>query len=42
MFLLFRLFVFEHVKALERKRERMSERWILKEKEREGLDINRL
>ena len=42
MFLLYRLFVFEHVNALERKRERMSERRILKEKEREGLDINRL
>ena len=36
MFLLYRIFVFEHVNALERKRERMSERRILKEKEREG------
>lgn len=42
MLLLYRLFVFEHVNALERKRERMSERRILKEKEREGLYINRL
>ena len=36
MFLLYRLYVFEHVNALERKRERMSER-----REREGMDINR-
>ena len=36
MFLLYRLYVFEHVNALERKRERMSER-----REREGMDITR-